>query len=188
MSRILAIVHTISTTTDRNGNRYHAGTVTSTETGDSMAFRSLGGESYLRVMLNSLGFDHSMVYSVSSTCGKRELPDTGEYEHEARYKLWHLIPRCTDKLGGWLADIAKTCERAVEVENDGNAPQSYRDQWGRHESDALRKLAEACKTWGVQCDKPGVYPHLTIDGRDYTLTLETATPIAKAILSRKLPA
>lgn len=187
MPRILAIVHTISTTTDRNGNRYHAGTITSTETGEAMHFRSVGGERNLPCMLVSLGFDHRDIWELSSTCGKRELPDEGEFEHEARYKLWHLIPKSTDKLGSWLADIAQTCQRAVEAENNGDAPQQYRDMHARYEEEVLRKLGEACKVWGVSCDKPGVFPHLTIDGRDYTLTIETATPIAKAILARKLP-
>ena len=67
------IVETISSKTDRNGNRYHFARVTSTLSGNSLVIDHVGDESNAASLVRRLtGADWSEVHRTESTLGLRD--------------------------------------------------------------------------------------------------------------------
>ena len=182
---IQVIVNTQSTRPDRNGNRYHAATIT-TLAGESYHLCHVDDARNAPLMLHGLGLEWSEIHQSETTVSKRELNRPGALEHHAKPCLWHMIPlaRAVPLLVASLASVLKDLERCAEVENDGSLPESYRLQHERIADMAHAFLAELCAAHGTTMDWPGIFPLITYEGRDHTLTLSECVPFARFILER----
>ena len=86
------LIHTVSSLTDINGNRYHFATITSTKTGNTLHIKQVGGESNARALLRKhTDADWEEINSTQSDLKIREFDrarachqhDVGaKYEHE----------------------------------------------------------------------------------------------------------
>lgn len=94
--QIKAIVHTISSKRDTNGNCYHYAVVTSTLTGDSLHFHA-GGESNARHMVYNVLGDHRTFHAVETELPirqwERRAKDITLHEHNAEDKLRELLEK-----------------------------------------------------------------------------------------------
>jgi len=170
---IQVIVNTQSTRTDHNGNRYHAATITSLS-GESYNLCHVGGDRNVPLMLHGLGLEWSEIHQSETTVGKRELGGQGALEHRAAPYLWHMIPlaRAVPLLAARLDGALRDLGRGAEVENDGRLPETYRLQHERIADKARAFLADLCAAHGAAIDWPGIFPLITYEGHDHTLTSE----------------
>jgi len=182
---IQVVVNTQSTRPDRNGNRYHAATITALS-GESYHLCHVDGDRSVPLMLHGLGLEWSEIHQSETTVGTRELSRQGALEHHAAPFLWHMIPRprAIPLLGSRLAGVIRDLERCAEVENDGSLPESYRLQHERIADKAREFLVGLCAVHGAGIDFPGIFPLITYEGRDHTLTLSECVPFTRFILER----
>ena len=86
------LIHTVSSLTDINGNRYHFATITSTVTGKILRIKQVGGESNARALLRKhTGADWEEINSTQSDMkirefdrirNRHEASENAKYEHE----------------------------------------------------------------------------------------------------------
>lgn len=66
------LLHTISSRTDRNGNRYHKTRITNAKNGESILVYA-NSESNVQACIREMGYEWGEIYSTRSDCGYREL-------------------------------------------------------------------------------------------------------------------
>ena len=95
------IIHTDTSATDINGNRYHFARVTSTRTGKSLVIDSVGGDSNAPALVHrALNLDWSELHYTNSTHRKRDwqrmrnFATRGNlYEHDVTAKMLRALNR-----------------------------------------------------------------------------------------------
>lgn len=81
------IVHTVSSETDTNGNRYHFARITSTKTGNSLVIDGVGGDANARILVKSaLGLDFEEVHAINSTERKRDWQRMSSFAKSGLYE------------------------------------------------------------------------------------------------------
>lgn len=169
---IRVIIETLSTLTDRNGNRYHAARVTSLE-GKSLMVSHVGGDRNIPIMFSRMGLGHSEIHETQTTLGYRKLVAVSKgqpMEHQLKGAMWHMLPLgvATGALSAWLAEKCVHIEKSVVAENDGSLPESYRLSMERHGEACREAIASVCADHGIQVSYPGIFPCFSIAGRDWT--------------------
>lgn len=97
--RIELIVHTTTSATDVNGNRYHRCYFTLTATHETLVVGSMGGDDNGRHLARESGLEWEQIYSVNETIGKRDWKRIDQhrpsdcYEHEALPLLEAMLAR-----------------------------------------------------------------------------------------------
>jgi len=180
------ILETFTSETDRKGNRYHHGVVTRVSDGASFHIRHMGGDSNLSFMFSNMGVKYAEKHCSNHTVSKttiRQMDKTGHMEHVGKLLAWHWLPSdialvlLTKRLMEWC----KTIEQSVEIENDGNATDSYRLSWERHGDNARQEIQELCNAHGFKVTWPGIHAH--IDPLGFTLNECTSEALARRILA-----
>lgn len=104
MSKIKYIVNVLSSTHDRNGNRSHCATITSTKTAKRLAIRDLGGPNNVRsglrrVMGGDFDIDFPAVYTIHQEMiprrefARRERSQRGMYENHVTREVIEALDK-----------------------------------------------------------------------------------------------
>lgn len=85
------LIHTVSSLTDINGNRYHFATITSTVTGKELRIKQVGGESNARALLREhTNADFEQINSTQSDMKIREFNRArAVHQHDIAAKYEH---------------------------------------------------------------------------------------------------
>ena len=84
------LIHTVSSLTDTNGNRYHYATITSTKTGRELRIKSLGGPSNAQALVRKVA-EWDEIHSTSADMKTREFNAQRRWHNTSKAKYEHEI-------------------------------------------------------------------------------------------------
>jgi len=181
------ILHTMSTLTDKNGYRYHIGTITNTKTRKSVKIQDLGGDSNLSYSMSGLGL-RDVCETFSSTIGKREYPALakgGIYERDLLPHLLHVLTH-DDRVTAIRHRMElhiKSVVHAVEVENDSRYIGQARDI-AEHNGDIARSEIQGFASMlGLGIQWPGIYPCFMVAGGGCLYASDDCSEVAAGMVA-----
>jgi hypothetical protein len=180
--------HTLSTETDRNGNRYHIERLTMVHDGSSITVPHASSGN-VRYMLRNVGVSAHEIYDTDATVGKRDLANAEKYaslvvhEHVLRATIWAYLDPChrVELLAAWLAKLSSDIMSADETMNDGQASEAARRNAEIHADTCRQRLQSWATAKGWKLSWPGIHASIEMPSvRWHTLCPETAADVAAA--------